>query len=80
MAPDTFKQTLTALCNRRPFRAFTVELDDGTRLEIDQPHAVLTRNNVAVFLPPNAKPIWFDHMNVIRILDDRLDADRADAA
>lgn len=67
MSPDAFKHTLYALCNRRPFRPFVVELDDGTRLEIDQPHAVLARNGTAVFLPADGKPVWFDHMSVIRM-------------
>lgn len=79
MSPDAFKQTLAALCGRRPFRPFAVHLDDGTRLEIDQPHAVLARQGVAVFWPPAGKPIWFDHASVVRIGDESGGAGRAAA-
>lgn len=77
MSPDTFRHTLSTLCNRRPFQPFAVELDDGTRLEIDQPHAVVARNGTAVFLPPEGKPVWFDHLSVTRISDARPIADAA---
>lgn len=77
MSPDKFHQTLAAFGGRRPFAPFAVELDDGTRLEIDQPHAVVARNGTAVFLSPEGKPVWFDHLSVTRITDARPTADAA---
>ncbi len=79
MSSVTFLQTLAALTGRRPFRSFTIALDDGAELEIDQPHAVLVRNGVAVFLPANCKPIWFDHTSVTRIDDGSRGVERVAA-
>ena len=54
--------------SRKPFQAFTVELQGGERFQIDHPRATVVRDGVAVFLAPGGVPVWFDHDSVNQII------------
>lgn len=68
MTAENFERILEGLRQLQPFRVFTVELNGGTRFEVDQPGALVARDGVAVFLAPGGVPIWFDHESVNRIV------------
>ena len=68
MTADNFDQLLTELRDQQPFRIFTVELHGGRRFEVDQPHALIVREGVAVFLAPGGIPIYFDHDSVNQVI------------
>jgi hypothetical protein len=68
MTADNFTNTLDGLCQRQPFRVFTVELHGGRRFEVDHPRALVVRDGVAVFLAPGGVPVWFDHESVNQII------------
>lgn len=69
MAPDTFDQLFNELCDRTPFRVFTMELNGGRRFDVDHPRAMVIRQGVAVFLAPGGVPVWLDHESVNQIID-----------
>ncbi len=66
MNREEFDEVLKTLCHAKPFRAFTVELDDGRRLEIDYPLAI--RDGVAGYLSPRGAPTIFRHDSVNQII------------
>ncbi len=73
MTPATFDRTLESLISRRPFRAFTVELQGGERFEIDHPGSTAWRDGHAVFLAgTGVKPFFrnFDHAGVVQFIDE----------
>ena len=67
MTSDRFTSLLTGLREYQPFAAFSVELRDGQRFDVDRADALVVRDGVALFLEPRGVPIWFDHHNVWRI-------------
>lgn len=68
MTAENFDQVLIALRASQPFRVFTVELNGGSRFEVDHPGALVVRDGVAVFLAPGGVPVWFDHDSVDQIV------------
>jgi hypothetical protein len=66
MTRETFEQELRLLCGTKPFRPFTVELENGRRLEIDYPLAI--RDGVAGYLSPRGAPTIFRHDSVNQII------------
>lgn len=73
MDRETFDVTITALKHRRPFRPFTVVMDNGDRLEVDYPDGLALREGVAVFVGPGRIPSFFDNQGVTRIIGDLTD-------
>ena len=47
MTADEFDRTIMEKLDRMPFQAFTIELLDGGRLEIDRPYSVAIRGGRA---------------------------------
>lgn len=41
MTTENFQKVLLAMIRRRPFKPFTVELNTGSRFEIDHPEATV---------------------------------------
>lgn len=64
---DAFDRSLRAFVGRRPFRAFTIELVSGSRLQIDHPEAVVFRHGVAIHFTPDGTPTLFDHQSVSQL-------------
>ena len=69
MTPAHFEKLLRAFLHRKPFKAFTIELQNETRFEIDHPEATVIRQGVAVFMAPGPMPIYFDSEGVVQIID-----------
>ena len=47
MSTDDFDRVIMEKLDRLPFQAFTIEMLDGKRLEIDRPFSVAIRGGVA---------------------------------
>jgi hypothetical protein len=69
MTAEHFDETLNTLASRRPFKAFTIELNTGQRIEIDHPTATSCRDGFAVFTSPGGVLIFFDHESVNQIIN-----------
>jgi hypothetical protein len=59
MTQETFENTLRTLMRRRPFFPFTVELDNGERIEVDAPNSVAWGGGAAAFLNERGEPSFF---------------------
>ncbi len=70
MTSESFDQVLEAFLSQRPFKPFTVELQNANQFEIHHPRAVTYRGGVAVYLSPGGRPSFFDHENVVHFLGD----------
>jgi len=66
---ENFDQILESLLSRRPFRLFTVELNGGSRFEVDAQRSVVFREGIAVFIAPGGIPVWFDNNSVNKIIE-----------
>ena len=66
MTAESFEKALIAVCDAEPFRAFTIELQDGRRFEIDHPMAF--RGGVAGYLGRKGTPLVFRHNEVNQII------------
>src|SRR5207249_1515177 len=49
MTPDAFFNELRRLCDGQPFRPFTIELNSGNRVEIDDPEGLAFAGGYATF-------------------------------
>lgn len=74
MTAEFFDDLVNTLCENRPFRIFTIELNGGERIEIDHPRAMINKNGFVMFFTPGGKPMWFDHNSVNKIVYDKIDA------
>jgi len=70
MDRDTFDQTIRVFKHRSPFRPLAVAMQNGDRLEVDNPDALAIRDGVALVAGPGAVPLIFDHEGVSRIIGD----------
>ncbi|MBI2806774.1 MAG: hypothetical protein HYX68_17480 [Planctomycetes bacterium] len=64
MTVEHFQKTLETLMSRQPFKAFTIELNAGQRIEIDNPLVAAFSEGAGVFLAPGGVPVFFDHESV----------------
>lgn len=60
MTTEEFQNRLENLNMRKPFKAFIMELCDGTRIKVDRPRAVAMRDDKAFFCSPDGVTIAFD--------------------
>ena len=79
MTAENFDVLALGLQGRRPFRFFTIELQNGHHHEIDHPKAILIQEGVAVFYSPGTKSIWFDHESVVQIYEGRAEPKPSDS-
>ena len=70
MDRELFDQTIRALKHRKPFKPFTVSMENGDRLEVDHPDALAIRDGQALFIGPGSVPSIFDHEGVNRVIGD----------
>ncbi len=68
MEAGNFDPTLRGLSRRSPFQPFTVELNNGGRIEVDHPEALVFRGGLAVFVSAEGEPSLFDHQSVSRLI------------
>ena len=64
MTKENFDEALQTLISRQPYLPFTVELNGGTRFEVDFPNAIVFRDGVACFVAPGGHLKLFDHESV----------------
>lgn len=74
MTVEEFDSTMLKFSEREPFEVFTVELQNGRRIEIDRPFGFALRNGHAVTMTRKKEPIWFDHNTVARIVEGRMES------
>lgn len=67
---ELFDQTLSAFYERRPFRPFTVAMNNGDRLEVDHPRALAFRLGFATYISPGGVPVIFDSDAVSQVIGD----------
>jgi hypothetical protein len=70
MNADAFSRTLSELVDRRPFKAFALEMDDGTRIEIDNPRSLAYRDDEATGFARGGGHINIKANNVKKIVDE----------
>lgn len=70
MDRDTFDRTIRTFKHLRPFRPFTVAMENGDRLEVDHPDALAVRDGVALFAGPGGVPVIFDYEGVSQVIGD----------
>ena len=70
MDPDTLDETIEAFQNQDPFHPFTLAMNDGSRLEVDHPRAIIYRSGRGVFLGPGGTPHLFSSHSVNRVIGD----------
>ena len=66
MTAAQWDETLNVLMSQRPFKPFTIELNTGQRLEIDDPIVAAFKEGAGVLLAPGGVPVFFDHGGVNR--------------
>ena len=72
MTLDNFDRSMRAFQRRAPFKAFTVELASGYRIQVDHPEALVLRDGVAVFVARGGVPVLFDHEGVSQVLGEPM--------
>ena len=70
MTSEHFQTTIRACQRRAPFKAYTVALVNGDRVQVDHPEALVIRGGVAVFVTVTGAPTIFDHEGVSQIIAD----------
>jgi hypothetical protein len=71
MTPENFGQILSAFNRRRPWRPFTLELVNGSRIEVNHPEALTLalKGTVITFRSTTKLHTVFECAGVIRFLD-----------
>lgn len=67
MDQDAFERALRSFSQRKPFKAFVVELVSGSCLQIDHPESLISRGPVAVHIDKNYEYTLFDHTTVSKM-------------
>ena len=69
MTAEQFDDVVNKLCDRKPFHPFTILLNDGMKIEIDHPRAIINRNGEAYMYLPGGKSLWFGSDSVSKIIN-----------
>lgn len=64
MGISQFERSLRAFQRRTPFRAFTVALVNGDRIQVDHLEGLVLQDGIAVFIAASGIPTLFDHTGV----------------
>jgi hypothetical protein len=67
---ETFAATVEAFQSRRPYKPFTVALNNGERYAVDRPNTLAFGEGTAVIIAPGGVPIIFDHESVSQVIGD----------
>lgn len=76
MTRQNFERILSALHRRLPFRPFGVIFENGNRIEVDHPEALVLRAGVAVYVSKHGVPTLFDHESVSEVLGEAREVRR----
>jgi hypothetical protein len=69
MTKENFESVLNAFLARQPFRAFTLELANGTRLEVNHPEALEVSQRLVVAKSTARIKRVFEFAAVVRFID-----------
>ena len=69
MRSSNFEKALLAFVRRRPFKPFSVALENGDRFTVDHPEALALRGSVAVFIDPQGNYTLFDNTSVTQLTE-----------
>jgi hypothetical protein len=69
MTDSNFEIGVRSLLSRKQFRAFTIELVSGHRIEIDHRRALILVDTLAVFFSPGGPAVVFDGASVRFIIN-----------
>jgi hypothetical protein len=69
MTAKDFFDVIITMMNRKPFRGFIVELQDGSRIEIDRPRSLAVRGGFAVGFASGGTYVRFDCENVRQVVE-----------
>ena len=70
MSAETFEAAVGPYLSSRPFRPFTLVLNDGTRLEVDHPSGFLHRAGTGGHLDAAGMPTLFRAGDVSEVVGD----------
>ncbi|NNJ27064.1 hypothetical protein [Alienimonas chondri] len=70
MDASFFTDTVSRLRNAKPFKPFTIRLNDGSHFEVDNPDVIAAMEGLAYGFGPGRVVVWFDHSSVARIDED----------
>ena len=60
MTAENFTNLVNNLRDRKPFRPFTIRLNDGSHIEVDHPGAIAAAEGAAVGWAPGRIPFWIE--------------------
>jgi hypothetical protein len=69
MKEETFQRSLRAVTQRRPFKAFLVELASGAHFTVDHPEVLALRGPTAVYINSDGEYTLFDNTMVTQVAD-----------
>ncbi|HEV3237033.1 MAG TPA: hypothetical protein VGZ25_08595 [Gemmataceae bacterium] len=69
MTTDEFDTAYRAFCRRRPFRAFLIEFNSGSPIQIGHPEAVRNEGVLYAMRCPDGRHVVFAAESVCRFLD-----------
>jgi hypothetical protein len=69
MTQKDFQKVLTAFCKRSPFRPFTLELLNGSRVEVNHPEALRQQGDLLIYKSTSGIQSVFGYESVIRFID-----------
>jgi len=69
MTPENFEKVLHGYLDRAPFRPFTIELLNGSRVEVNHPEALTLRKDLVVYKSSRGMYGVFECSAVARFLD-----------
>ena len=67
MDAQLFEDSVNGLLDQRPFRPFTLVMNNADRLEVDHPRALLVRAGSAAFIGPAGVARLFTHEAVNQV-------------
>ena len=68
MESENFDRSMRTSCRRVPFEPFTVELESGTRFQVDHPETLAVNGGAAVFVAQAGTPSLFDHRSISQLI------------
>lgn len=77
MTADDFYRTMIEKLDREPFQPFVVEMNDGSRVQIDEADSVAIRGGLAICTTKEALFVRVDNADVRQIVDVPADQNAA---
>jgi hypothetical protein len=69
MSEGSFNLLLRGFLRRRPWRSFTLEFINGTRVEVNHPEAVTRHDGFMNVASTTGTRCYFEYVSVVRFID-----------